>query len=373
MHLRATRTRLSILATILLTATVMQTSVAQASPISDKVAQAKQLQAEIDANGAKIAALGEQYDGAVYHLQQVQAAIGKARSQLAEAQREAAAIKHRVAGRAASLYMQAGNRSPLQAVDVNDVVDLGSRAKYSSAAASSDDVLIGKLTVAQENLRTKREQLDRQLSDAQAAKDRIDASRQQVEAANAQQQQLLSQVKGELKVLIEKEQQRLAAKAKAEAEARAAAAAAAAAARSSAPATDRASGPGLSPDSPIPNLPASPRASVAIAFARAQLGKPYVYAAAGPDAYDCSGLTMRAWEAAGVSMPHYSGAQYAMFPHVPIDQAQPGDLMFEGPGGSQHVAMYLGGGMWIAATHTGDYVRIQPVPYASLTGAVRPG
>ena len=116
----------------------------------------------------------------------------------------------------------------------------------------------------------------------------------------------------------------------------------------------------------------SPRAAAAIAYAEAQLGKPYEYAATGPNTFDCSGLTMMAWAAAGVSMPHYSGAQYAMFPHVPLDELQPGDLIFKGPGGSQHVSMYIGGGLQIAATHTGDYVRIQPVSSNSI-GAARPG
>ena len=71
-------------------------------------------------------------------------------------------------------------------------------------------------------------------------------------------------------------------------------------------------------------------------------------------------------------MPHYSGAQYAMFPHVPLDQLEPGDLIFKGPGGSDHVSMYIGGGLQIVATHTGDYVRIQPVSDSSI-GASRPG
>jgi len=79
-----------------------------------------------------------------------------------------------------------------------------------------------------------------------------------------------------------------------------------------------------------------------------------------------------AWAAAGVSMGHYSGAQYAAFPHVPLDQLQPGDLIFWGPGGSEHVAMYVGGGLQIAATHTGDYVRIQPLG-SNPIGASRPG
>ena len=85
--------------------------------------------------------------------------------------------------------------------------------------------------------------------------------------------------------------------------------------------------------------------SAAIKYAEAQLGKPYMYAASGPDTFDCSGLTMMAWAAAGISLPHYSGAQYEMFPHVPLDQLAPGDLLFWGVQGSEHVAMYIGGGL----------------------------
>jgi cell wall-associated NlpC family hydrolase len=113
-------------------------------------------------------------------------------------------------------------------------------------------------------------------------------------------------------------------------------------------------------------------AAAAIAYARAQLGKPYCFAGAGPSCFDCSGLTMRAWGAAGVSMPHYSGAQYSMFPHVPLNAMQPGDLVFWGPGGSQHVGLYIGGGQMIAAPHTGDVVKIQAV-WGSPVGAARPG
>jgi cell wall-associated NlpC family hydrolase len=70
-------------------------------------------------------------------------------------------------------------------------------------------------------------------------------------------------------------------------------------------------------------------------------------------------------------MPHYSGAQYARFPKVPLNQLQPGDLVFRGPGGSRHVALYIGGGMVIHAPQTGDVVKIAPM--GSVMGAVRPG
>jgi cell wall-associated NlpC family hydrolase len=92
----------------------------------------------------------------------------------------------------------------------------------------------------------------------------------------------------------------------------------------------------------------------------------------GPDAYDCSGLTMMAWAQGGVSMPHGSIAQGNMFPRVPDDAMQPGDLVIYYPD-HHHVGMYVGGGMTISATHTGDYVRLQPVFRSGFQFAVRPG
>jgi cell wall-associated NlpC family hydrolase len=112
------------------------------------------------------------------------------------------------------------------------------------------------------------------------------------------------------------------------------------------------------------NLPApSGGAAAAIAYARAQIGKPYVYAGTGPGAYDCSGLTMMAWAQGGVGMSHGSQSQWASFPKVPIPQLQPGDLVFFGSSGpsNHHVGIYIGGGTMIEAPHTGAYVR-----YASI-------
>ncbi|HEX4777952.1 MAG TPA: NlpC/P60 family protein, partial [Acidimicrobiia bacterium] len=86
----------------------------------------------------------------------------------------------------------------------------------------------------------------------------------------------------------------------------------------------------------------------------------------------CSGLTAASWEHAGVSMPHYSGAQYQMFPHVPLSAIQPGDLLFRGPGGSQHVEIYIGNGMVVTAPHTGDFVKVAPMGNV-LPMAARPG
>jgi cell wall-associated NlpC family hydrolase len=117
------------------------------------------------------------------------------------------------------------------------------------------------------------------------------------------------------------------------------------------------------------NGPASGRAGVAVRFAYAQLGKPYQYGAAGPNSYDCSGLTMRAWGAAGVSLPHNAAAQQSQIHYVSGANLQPGDLIFFGSP-AYHVGIYIGSGRMIAAPHTGTVVQIQPV--GSFTSAGRP-
>jgi cell wall-associated NlpC family hydrolase len=99
---------------------------------------------------------------------------------------------------------------------------------------------------------------------------------------------------------------------------------------------------------------------VAVATAQAQLGKPYQFGAAGPGSFDCSGLTMYAWAAAGVALAHFTGAQYAASTHIALSQLQPGDLVFF-YGDLSHVGIYVGGGTMIHAPHTGDVVR-----YASI-------
>jgi len=125
---------------------------------------------------------------------------------------------------------------------------------------------------------------------------------------------------------------------------------------------------------PAPSVPApSSMSGVAIGAAQGQLGVPYKFAASTPGvAFDCSGLTKYAWGKAGVSLPHQSAAQFASTPHVPRDQAQPGDLIFYySPIG--HVGIYLGGGSMIHAPATGDVVKIVSVTWSKVVGVSRPG
>lgn len=116
---------------------------------------------------------------------------------------------------------------------------------------------------------------------------------------------------------------------------------------------------------------------IAADWALTQLGKPYVWAAAGPDAYDCSGLTMRAWQHAGVRLDHWTGTQWTSGPHVPIDRLHRGDLVFFAtdtakPATIHHVGIYLGKGRMVEAPYTGANVRISGIRRPDLIGATRP-
>jgi cell wall-associated NlpC family hydrolase len=125
----------------------------------------------------------------------------------------------------------------------------------------------------------------------------------------------------------------------------------------------------VEPAPPVDVTPPAPAggAASAIAFAKAQLGDPYVWGAAGPDSWDCSGLTMGAWQAGGVALPHYSVAQYDAATPISAAQLRPGDLVFWGtsssPSSIHHVAMYLGDGMIIHAPRTGRPVSIDSMYY----------
>jgi peptidoglycan DL-endopeptidase CwlO len=136
-----------------------------------------------------------------------------------------------------------------------------------------------------------------------------------------------------------------------------------AATSSSSPGTSIASAP-----APAPNA----RAEVAVEAALAQVGDPYQWGAAGPDSFDCSGLTMYAWTQAGVSLPHNSGAQFAATTRIPQSEWQPGDLLFFGSP-IHHVGMYIGSGQMVAAPYTGSSVGVFSVNRSDYVGAGRPG
>ena len=148
--------------------------------------------------------------------------------------------------------------------------------------------------------------------------------------------------------------------------------------RSASRTTAGAPAPSRTPAAPLPPKPAalpvpppSAGAAGAVRAALSQVGGRYVAFAASPSTgFDCSGLTMWAWGQAGVSLPHYSKAQYESLPHVPADQLQPGDLVFMGSP-IHHVGMYIGGGQMVHTASSRLGIIVSPIH--DLVGAARPG
>jgi cell wall-associated NlpC family hydrolase len=110
----------------------------------------------------------------------------------------------------------------------------------------------------------------------------------------------------------------------------------------------------------------------ALRFALGKIGDPYVWAAAGPDAFDCSGLVMWAYAQVGISLEHFTGDQWGEGEHIPQSEIAPGDLLFFFNLG--HVGMFVSwtdGGLMVDAPTAGQDVQIQPIPWGSFDGAVR--
>jgi cell wall-associated NlpC family hydrolase len=112
------------------------------------------------------------------------------------------------------------------------------------------------------------------------------------------------------------------------------------------------------------------KAAEAVRWALTQQLKPYVWGAAGPSTYDCSGLVLWAYQKVGISLPHYTGDQWTAGTHVSRQDLRPGDLVFF-YSDLHHVGIYIGGGMMVHAPHTGDVVRVAPMGNRPFVGGVR--
>ncbi|MER5474478.1 NlpC/P60 family protein [Streptomyces sp. NPDC002685] len=219
------------------------------------------------------------------------------------------------------------------------------------------------LTTSQSALRTSKAAVQRKLTEARSLLSKLNAEE-----------------KARLAAIEKKKQEEAAAKAaelaRQQAAAEKAAADKAAQQQSSGTTTGSSTGStaGSSTGSTATDSSYATKAAKALAFARTQIGKPYVWGATGPDSYDCSGLTQAVWKAAGVSLPRVTYDQVNAGTTVSLADAQPGDLVFFYDDIS-HVGLYIGNGMMIHAPKPGAYVREESIYYdgtSAIHSVVRP-
>jgi cell wall-associated NlpC family hydrolase len=367
---------------VLALALVAPTAGAHADPLTSAQSQprSRTLQAQADALRASVEALQlqqsvatEAYDTAVDDTERAIHEEVRAQAALDAASGTSSAAGTAATRRVRSLYMAgpglpSGLSSGLDLLTTGDLDQAASAARSAAVAATvvaDDETTLTRAVTARADADAAEAHLQdvrRQKTAAQAA---AQTAKTQVTTALARQQQLLDAADTAVRDAVAQEEE----------EARQAALAAAAQQAAAAGVADA-----TSPDSTAGVADAVANASTAalgaIAAAHTREGMSYVWGATGPSTFDCSGLTQWAYAQAGVTIPRTSRQQYAGLPKVPLDQLQPGDLVFYANGSDpstiHHVALYLGGGKVLHAPHTGDVVRVAGVAMPGLFGAVRP-
>jgi cell wall-associated NlpC family hydrolase len=378
---------------------VVLPTTAAADPISDQKALVAKVTDQLESLENQADVLANDYATAMAEKADLDAKVATAQQQVAAQAAAVDALRGQLSQVAVQAYMGAGTdgASPMfnSSSDVTDHLarDQLSRVAMSAGAATSDQ-----FDEAVKTLKEQQAALDEARAQAQAKAEQIQADKQANDEQQAAYTKARADAQAKLGDLVQQEEERraresflrmqaaaAAAKAKAEADAKAAAQAQQRTAASPSPSAGGAApakSEGVSRSvaaiaapaasrAPIPQ--ASSRAGTAVNAAMSQLGVPYVGFQSAPGAgFDCSGLTMWAWGQAGVGLPHNSAAQFASLPHIPADQAQPGDLLFyHSP--ISHVAMYLGGGSQVHAPSTGDVVKVVGVNWGNVVGVARPG
>jgi peptidoglycan DL-endopeptidase CwlO len=345
---------------------------ASADQIADAKAQAAAITAKIQATEAQIQSLTGQVTAADYRLSQLDGQIAASQAQMAKDQSEVAKDQGDLRTQAISDYTNSGTTNQVTQMFSSNANTSGIRSEYSSIATGNVTTTIDDLHTAQSQLQATQSALQQQQSQATDTRNNLTAETGQATDLAQQDKQTLAGVDANIQNLVAQQQAAQAAAAKAAATAafnaklaaaRAAATAAQAAQAAQAPSQGNNSGGGSAAAAvsatPLPPLAAG--AAGAVQAAEREIGVPYVWGGESPAGFDCSGLVAWAYAQVGISLPHYSGAQYDMTTHIPLADIEPGDLLFYGPGGSEHVAMYVGGGSMIEAPYTGASVWITGV------------
>ena len=322
------------LAAILLPLTLLSTgsnTTALATPASPA-----RLEDQLDQLNREADQLVEQYNQSNEALNKIRKSLKGLRAEANGAQDDLRKLQASLGARASAAYVQGAGSAVAAVLGSNDPAAAIARVQVLDLLAARDGDLMDQLGVAGKAFDERQRNLLAAEKAQSAEVQRLAAKKAEVEQAADRTRVLLSRMR----------------------------------------AADRPSAPSPVSGGPVAPPPSggggggSGSAAAVVAYARAQVGKPYCYGGSGPGCYDCSGLTMMAWRQAGVSLPHSSASQFNVGRRISASELQPGDLIFYYSPIS-HVSIYIGGGQRISATHTGDYVRVQSLG-SSIVGYARP-
>lgn len=337
-----------LLATVLAVST-LGSSGTLAAPSQAELDRAKERLLELERDFELVV---ERYNLVHERLTSIQAEIATTELEVDRVERKMGARRSAAVDLATELYKGGTSEAYAGVLSAETFADFDTQLYYLSSSEQAQAQVFERLAVVKHTLDAKVRKLEAARAEAVSAQTRLAELQEEIESKLAEQKDEIAK----LNAAIERAERREARRAGA-----AAAAAAAAARRAYSPVE-------VVAPAPAPNA----AAQVAVEAALSQVGKPYQWGAAGPDSYDCSGLTMWAWAQAGVSLPHNSGMQYSATPRVAQSDWAPGDLLFFGSP-IHHVGMYIGNGQMVEAPYTGSYVRVNSAYRSDYVGAGRPG
>ncbi|MBB5791515.1 C40 family peptidase [Jiangella mangrovi] len=293
----------------------------------------------------------ERYNAATDELTEVKRRIERAQASVERQQEAVDAVRAQIGAFAAASYRSAGTVDPtMQTLLAESPEDFLAQASVMNAFAGQQADSLATAAEVSRSFEQARMVADEELTRQQAIETTLDSEKANVEKLLDEAQAILDQLEAEEQAQLEEDREE----------------------NSDAPSRgedeEEEDGGGETP----PDVPVSGRAGVAVEFALAQVGDPYVWGGNGPDGWDCSGLTKAAWGEAGVSLSRSSGSQINDGARVSKSQLQPGDLVFYYSPIS-HVGIYIGDGKIVHATHPGDVVSIDDIDLMPFAGAARPG
>ena len=298
--------RLGVLVGIALLLPIVTAPAAWADPLADKRAEAARIGEQLERQGEKVSVLAEKSNRAQLKVSEVEGSLAKTQADVARSDERLQAVRARLAAAAVLAYVHGGNNSMIGKLARGTQDDMIVRTQYLRFTAADQRRIIGDVRSAKQDFQLQQSRLDSERkAAAEVAEVAAAASQAAIEAEDAQ-RAVLNRVTGELGELVAAEQARK--------EAEAARARPAPVLVAEAPVVTeapRVTTPSAQPQATPTTVaqktvaPASGgKGDIAVAEARKQLGKPYVYGGSGPNNFDCSGLTAWAWKAAGVSLTH---------------------------------------------------------------------
>jgi len=326
---------------------------ANATPgtVAAKRAQAQQVLAQIQKIDDSLGAAVESYNLANVRLQKIESDQRENRVQLKLTRANLKIAQASLAARLVTAYTSTQDNSTLSVLlGATSLDDLLNRIEAVNSTSQQDASILQQVTSFKAAIQRQRTELRRAHSAQQTIVAQKAAQKQRIESQLASRRQLLSSIKGQIAQMraVEAAQQRQLA-----AEARS---------RLAGGVQVPVSGVGISASTPEGSTVAPPNVhGGVVGIAMRYLGVPYVWGGSSPSGFDCSGLVSYVFAQIGVSLPHSSYAQFGIGTPVSIGELQPGDLVFFT--GASHVGIYIGGGQFIHAPHTGDVVKI-----SSLSG-----